>query len=282
MSSITVQTCSGTRVYHTPEELHAEIWRLYGCVNKSNEAAARAYFALGELLVKSFEQIKLVDGQMTLKHLIAQTGLHHQKGKRAIKWYRALRDDEDGSFSMHKYRNGVHEVVESINNGTMSADIDDDGNPSVYAVSKRMGLHGPAAQRECLGVGKDSAVPREPYVDPYANEPNPVLAAINALPRPVDDDADDESPQMLDAPTALREDHTPDDARAAGASGPQMMINFDLIARERELRTSVQTAAALLKSGSLDQATAAGIDSRLRKAIDYINQNIKPEAEVIG
>lgn len=260
MSSITVQTSGGTRVFHQPGELYAEINRLYQSVNQSNEAAARAYFALGELLVKSHAQMLEVGRKDTLGHIMAEAGVHHRKGHRAIKWYKTLMDEEDGSFSMHKYRNAAHEVAEAVKNGTQRARFDEQKNPSVRSMEVSLGLRGRRAQ------GCDPRVTTPDDDDGFS-----VIDVLNRLPSPSDDEL-----EHADPPASARSAHRlVKPSENPGASGTQMTIDFDLIARERELRTSIEIVAARLAAGTLDTAHAAGIDQRMQKLTKYINSTIE-------
>lgn len=270
-NGITIITPQGEQHFGHPNDLYAELNRLCIAVGQSNLDQAKAYFALGEMLVKSLKEMKVLNPAVSMRHLINDSGVHPQKAKRSIKWYGSLADPETGAFSTSLYGDAVHQVAESVEAGTQKASFDNEKNPSIRAISDRIGLNGPKAQRGCLEEGcseksSDTCVPDQPYDKASYVDPNPdggtgMLTMLDGL----DDDLDDE----LDEPVAPRLALTP------GAAGEQLMIDFDFRAAGLSIHEQLDHAAQMLDNDELDPAIAAGLEKRTRELEQYIKDSIQ-------
>lgn len=264
---ITIITSDGERNFSDPADLYSAIGSLYQAVNQCNLKAAMAYFALGEMLIKSHEQWAAIGNSLTLGHLMSDAGVHHRKGERAMRFYKKFIDPETGGFSMAIYSEAKHAVADGVANKTQKARMDANGNPSVRAVEVATGL----VRTKCSGDVSDTCVGKpfstEGYVDPCPGQQSDMDRALAGLAQDQDRDHDDDE---LDAPTPPR--MAIGDDKPTGAAGEQMMIDFDFRADGRAIHEQLDHAAQMLDDGDLDPAHATGLKRRIDELNDFIDQ----------
>ena len=275
---ITVETCLGSMHFERKDDLCNAIGELYRAVNASNLQAAKAYFALGEMLMKSHAEMLKLDQSASMRRLMVDSGVHPQKGKRAIKWYAMLKDPDDGSFSEALYDEGAHEVAEAIRSGEQRGKLDADGNPSVRSMESRLGLRG---QRErdlvCSGTVKDPWVPSSEsfklgdYVDPTPNAPSSIDQMWDSIGALADGEpAHEPSVDLMERTPAGRRLHQAPMNQTTGTAGDQMMIDFDFRAGGLAVHEQLDAVAEMFDSGSLDPAHAAGVQRKVDQLMEYI------------
>lgn len=192
--------------------------------------AAQAKFMLGQAIIEAAK--KLGYGQKN--HLYNRCGINIRRAQLAIKFAEKLAD-EDGSFSIEKFKMWERKALDLREKGKIRCRIDREGTPSPTAIEKVMGGR-PMGDARCAprcasGTTSGGFVP--------IGQSGILKSASGSA--------------------------SPDNV-VRGAGGSQLTIDFDLSRTQAALTQRVERAVAALRDRLISKEDAARINAALEDA----------------
>lgn len=271
---LTIETSEGVRSFETVEAYYAEVSQLNRHISASNLENTRAYFALGELLVKGHDQLVAEGDPRSRNHLMNDLGVHRQRGKRAVKYYKTLSDPETGAFSLEFYNTAKHQVAEAVARGEMNPRYDQHGDPSTSAIEQVIGIRGIGGKGSVGNQVVTTLQAGNGDFEDFEDESDPMGSILDGIEyEELDEECFEETEYSTDSSPSqspLSGAHHFVASGPAGVAGDQLVIDFDLLAYEARMHKSLMVSVQKIKSGELEHAHAVGIKSQLEKLTSYL------------
>jgi len=215
-----------------------------------NRQAAQAAFDLGRALI---DTAKLL-GYGSLNHLYNEAGINGRRAERAIRFAKHYSTDE-GLFDLDAYKAGELCARNRNKTGESLCNVDAEGNPSLTAVQRAVGLL-PDSTKKSTSDTSVGSVNQTKSIDP--------MGMLTEL-------GDQHRAERINEVDSLSNEST------HWNCGDQLVIDFDLVATERKLAKLIERADQEYRSGKMSGHEAAAIDSEIdsftRGLAQRINSN---------
>lgn len=255
----------------TKRAILAELARLQSAVVASNLENAIQYFNLGKAIEEGAGRLA-----MHQTHLMNDASINHNRGRKAVRWFRSLRDDA-GGFDRDRYEQAAHLVREQVEAGEAVARFDPAGYPTVSAMQRQVGGRSrppsgtPVPPFEADAAATDRAeAPAERYTGttPTSN--------TDGLSRMLEDMGDHALANRLrNQPAGAQDARRPGkDARPPLVVGEQPLLPFDLTRAERALADRVDELVARLADGRIDELEARRVFDTIEAATELASTAI--------